>query len=145
MLPATLPAADTLILIYYYWFACTNMLIWIYYSATDILILILWCWYYYADSLILICWHWCRGEYCQAQPKLQVKHSLKAELALFPFDQATPTPTHPHPHPHPRESIIFRQFASNLNQTWNMSSVGMSSTDAWLASYLAFWLGSQHS
>ena len=32
--------------------------------------------------------------YCQAQPKLQVKHSLKAELALFLFDPAT----HPHPH-----------------------------------------------
>jgi hypothetical protein len=28
--------------------------------------------------------------FCQAQPKLQVKLSLKAELALFSFDPATP-------------------------------------------------------
>ena len=27
--------------------------------------------------------------FCQAQPKLQVKLSLKAELALFPLDPAT--------------------------------------------------------
>ena len=37
--------------------------------------------------------------YCQAQPKLQVKLSLKAELALFSINPAThhqpPTPTHP--------------------------------------------------
>ena len=36
-------------------------------------------------------------DYCQAQPKLQVKHSLKAELALFPFDPATPHPPTPTP------------------------------------------------
>ena len=51
------------------------------------------------------------NKYCQAQPKLQVKQSLKAELALFPFDPATPT------HPHPRESIISSLCAANLNQT----------------------------
>ena len=34
-----------------------------------------------------------RKGYCQAQPKLQVKFSLKAELALF---SVYPT-THPHP------------------------------------------------
>ena len=33
--------------------------------------------------------------YCQAQPKRQVKLRLKAELALFPLDPATPPPTHP--------------------------------------------------
>ena len=41
------------------------------------------------------CWQKHSGHstwnYCQAQPKLQVKQSLKAELALFPFDPATPT------------------------------------------------------
>ena len=31
--------------------------------------------------------------YCQAQPQLQVKLSLKAELALFSINPATPTPT----------------------------------------------------
>jgi hypothetical protein len=36
--------------------------------------------------------------------KLQVKHCLKAEFALFPFDPVTP---HHHPHP-PRESITFQ-------------------------------------
>ena len=30
--------------------------------------------------------------FCQAQPKLQVKLSLKAELALFPLDPATHPP-----------------------------------------------------
>ena len=37
--------------------------------------------------------------YCQAQPKLQVKFSLKAELALVSDNPATPTPTPTHPHP----------------------------------------------
>ena len=34
--------------------------------------------------------------FCQAQPKLQIKLTLKAELALFSFDPATTTPTPTH-------------------------------------------------
>ena len=40
--------------------------------------------------------------FCQAQPKLQVKLSLKAELALFSFDPAT--------HPHPVKVYLAAQF-----------------------------------
>ena len=66
-----------------------------------------------------------RNKYCQAQPKLQVKLSLKAELALFSLDP----PTHPtqyvaeapvyvaeSPHPtHPGKSI-FQHFSVNDEQ-----------------------------
>ena len=37
--------------------------------------------------------------FCQAQPKIQVKFSLKAELALFSL--APPTNQQPRPHTHP--------------------------------------------
>ena len=43
--------------------------------------------------------------YCQAQPQLQVKFSLKAELALFSFDPAT----HPPP-PTPVKVYLAAQF-----------------------------------
>jgi hypothetical protein len=41
--------------------------------------------------------------FCQAQPKLQVKLNLKAELALFLFNPAT------HP-PHPVKVYLAAQF-----------------------------------
>jgi hypothetical protein len=41
--------------------------------------------------------------YCQAQPKLQVKLSLKTELALISIN---PAPTHPHQLPPTRESLF---------------------------------------
>ena len=44
--------------------------------------------------------------YCQAQPKLQDKFSLKAELALFSFDPAT----HPPPPPPPWKFIWQHNF-----------------------------------
>ena len=47
------------------------------------------------DILEDICTSQITTSYCQAQPKLQVKLSLNAELALFSFDPAT----HPHPSP----------------------------------------------
>jgi hypothetical protein len=47
--------------------------------------------------------------YCQAQPQLQVKHSLKAELALFSLNPATPT-LHPRP-----GKFIFQHLSVNVD------------------------------
>ena len=46
--------------------------------------------------------------FCQAQPKLQVKHSLKAKLALFSINPATPTPH--------LGKFIFQHFSVNVEQ-----------------------------
>jgi hypothetical protein len=44
---------------------------------------------------------------CQAQSQLQVKLSLKTELALFPLNPATPPPA-----PHPPGKVYFPTFVS---------------------------------
>jgi hypothetical protein len=41
----------------------------------------------------------CHNHYCQAQPQLKVKLSLKAELALVSINQATHPPAQPPTHP----------------------------------------------
>jgi hypothetical protein len=55
-----------------------------------------------------------KNDFCQAQPKLQVK--LDAELALFPFDPATPSKTQPTPN---CESLL-------LSSAQAQASAGMS-------------------
>ena len=62
----------------------------------------------------------CSGNYCQAQPQLQVKLSLKAELALISVKPAA-HPCHPgHPPTHPRHlrlgKLIFQHFSVNVDQ-----------------------------
>ena len=49
--------------------------------------------------------------YCQAQPKLQAQ--LEAELALFPFDPATPT----------RESLFGSTISTNVSIGGQLRSV----------------------
>ena len=54
----------------------------------------------------------CPLKYCQAQSQLQVKLSLKTELALISVNPATPPPpTNPPPLPSTRESLF-----SNISQ-----------------------------
>ena len=51
------------------------------------------------------------GLYCQAQPQLQVKLNLKAELVLFSIKPAPPPPHHSQP-----GKFISQQFSVNVDQ-----------------------------
>ena len=57
-----------------------------------------------------MCHHfWVHCGYCQAQSQLQVKLSLKTELALI---SNNPAPTHPHP----PGKVIFQHFSVYVRQ-----------------------------
>ena len=51
-------------------------------------------------------------KYCQAQPQLQAKLSLKAELALISLNPAT----HPPPTPHPYQESFFQHVSVTVDK-----------------------------